>query len=46
MEKEGNNQVVIMSEDAFDESKFILDDKDKKRIDKNIQFCVKKIFRI
>ncbi|MBR4178882.1 MAG: DUF4272 domain-containing protein [Bacilli bacterium] len=42
MEKEGNNQVVIMSEDAFDESKFILDDKDKKRIDKNIQFLREK----
>ena len=42
MEKEGNNEVVILSEDSFDESKFVLDSKDKKRIDKNIQFLREK----
>ena len=34
----GNSEVIITSEDIFDESKFVLDEKDKNRIEKNISF--------
>ena len=34
----GNNEVIITSDDIFDESKFVLDEGDKNRIEKNISF--------
>ena len=42
MDNKGKNEVIVLSEDAFDSKKFVLDDKDKKRIDKNIQFLREK----
>lgn len=34
----GNNEVIITSDELFDDDKFVLDDGDKERIEKNISF--------